>query len=204
MVQHSPERYVLAEKVFKREQNTATPSCSLPAEATSDTRDCSGKLRGLASVPKDVNTAIKCPSVCLLRFKEFQTCTCTHAGAHTNSCVTLAMTHMKATQVDGWAESRNETMSDNKQRRMKSEYTCRYRRVSAAQALLPALMTRSRHVISATGHKGAFPRILRGSHASCIIISSHLGSSPPSVSHNSSLCQQIVRQSLPDKVGLTH
>lgn len=91
MAEHSPERYVLAEKVLKREENTATPSCSLPAEATSDTRDYSGKLRGRARVPKEVNTAIKCPSVCLLGFKEFQTCACTHAGAHTNSCVTLAM-----------------------------------------------------------------------------------------------------------------
>lgn len=72
-------------------QNTATPSCLLPTEATSDTRDCSGKLRGLASAPKEVNTAIKCPSVSLPGFKEFQTCTLTHTDVHTNSCVTLAV-----------------------------------------------------------------------------------------------------------------
>lgn len=53
ILEHSPERYVLALKSMqKKRKYTDTPSCSLRAEAHLTLEDCSGKLRGLALVLK--------------------------------------------------------------------------------------------------------------------------------------------------------
>lgn len=84
-------------------KNKTCHSKLLTAEAISDTGDDSGKLGGLASVSKKVNTAMKCPSVSLSGFKSFQTCACSHTHTHarTDSCVTL---HTRATKT--WKTNR--------------------------------------------------------------------------------------------------
>lgn len=124
---------------------------------------------------------------------------------HTNSGFTLAAnTRNTKKKVDGSAESEMKHTSENDQRSVKTESHSSIRAHICSQSLVPDLMTTQPPRDLCQRAQKRFPRILRGSHTSCIIISSHFSSSLPSVSHNSSLSQIIIHQSLLDSAGLTH